>query len=466
VHCIALDLGINVNDFRAPFTRYLSLIHLSNKNDSDALVRAQQAMAKAINSIHFRRRLVKPVQVDKYGLVYRIDLRDFQISRIDDWNKILAAYPYAINYFDKGLFEGQERFINSRAQTQLAFINSDFFVELITRPPFYNDLLGLPNTSQELLAFLEINEAEQVAEEELKRWGIRSGQSEVSFFNRMLEKLEIDDFLGGAVSGGFFWQSFDFGSDVNRSNIFINPFRFLDLNFLQTDKIFIPDAQEYIWTLPNGLQAYYLANAVGDLLEVGDPAVVFDNRNRYPVLGNPLVQGKQPQAGTITMGISCMGCHAVGMRTSFDQVYPTIEGSFNFNNIEVDYAKDIFATDAELSEYFQIHNQTFQRSLGDIGITDADALNPNKEPVYYSAKDFLDDMSVTEFGGELYLNSAEVRSKLIAAVALARKLGLANLQTGKVQRRVFDDNFERILKDFNLGVRVDFSSLIGGGNDP
>ena len=105
-----------------------------------------------------------------------------------------------------------------------------------------------------------------------------------------------------AFRDGAYWKSYDFAGNVGTQNIFNHP---LD---------FTHDGGEVIFNLPNGLQAYYLVNAIGSRLDEA-PINIVSN----PAASDP----------TVRNGISCFGCHTEGMKTFEDQVRSVIESKTN-----------------------------------------------------------------------------------------------------------------------------------------
>ena len=125
-------------------------------------------------------------------------------------------------------------------------------------------------------------------------WRAGFNNSGVSNNNRMVERHAFRD--------GAYWKSYDFAGNVGTQNIFNHP---LD---------FTHDGGEVIFNLPNGLQAYYLVNAIGSRLDEA-PINIVSN----PATSDP----------TVRNGISCFGCHTEGMKTFEDQVRSVIESNTN-----------------------------------------------------------------------------------------------------------------------------------------
>src|SRR5262249_30496715 len=130
----------------------------------------------------------------------------------------------------------------------------------------------------------------EMAEE---KHGIRAGvrSSGVSQNNRALER-HVSTF-------GAYWRSYDFRSNLGDQNIFANPLR---LNAA---------GGEIIFNLPNGLQAYFLADANGRRIDTAPPEIRSGR--------------KQPEGPLIRNGRSGIGCHLAGMKSFRDDVRPAIQ---------------------------------------------------------------------------------------------------------------------------------------------
>src|SRR5262249_46244264 len=83
--------------------------------------------------------------------------------------------------------------------------------------------------------------------------------------------------------------SFDYRSSKGTENIFKDP---IDLH---------PTGGEYLFTLPNGLQGYFIADALGNRLEAAPTDIVTD---------------KFASDKTVRNGLACMRCHDEGMKAA------------------------------------------------------------------------------------------------------------------------------------------------------
>lgn len=471
VLCIALDLAANVDINDAPSIRYLTLVHTANTGNLRELNLARDAMNLVLNSVSFNPRLVPPVAIDKYSTIFRIDLREYGIDEERDWNEaILAEYPYAVEYDDDVYNVAfDELFIEGRTDSERAYLHGDWFAELISTEPFYSAILFDKKVKNErdLLKFLGINEQKQIIDGDFKRIGLQTGTSGVSFYNRIIEKKIVEYSLFGFAYDGLYTQSFDFASDVGFRNIFVNPFRALDLAFIDTNRLFRHDASEHIFQLPSGMLGFFLADGRGDLIGDAQTNLVYDPLNNYPIIASDPANAF---AGNIALGVSCMGCHAAGYRPVSDVLYAAsngggaIEGTAGFSVEEVRYSQNIsFRNNQDIAQTLTQASQTFVASLAKLEVNSATATSPLDQPVYSTVKAFLNDMSLKEAAAELYLTESEMRSLCFHSQATCEAIGLGDPINGRVSRANWDGFFGVLVDDFDLGRAV---KLGGGGIYP
>lgn len=284
------DVGkVNADD--RPFTRYISFAHLLNEgNCAGQLKTYAQALTKLLNSLSLKNSLGFPVAIEGGAAIYRIDLRHFGWSQ-ELWDKIACANPYSVDYKINALAPNAAT-IQLDVESSLFVQPGDSFMHIVSRPPLYHDILGLPETLDQLATELDVDLSADIADEEANDQGIVARgaiyDSLVSFANRMIEWHEVpgDD-------EAYFWLSHDFKNSEDLRDIFAHP---LD---------FTADGGEVIFSLPNGLQAYMIVDQLGNRIDEAPLEVVKDFENAN---------------GPVINGISCMGCHARGMRVRADEL--------------------------------------------------------------------------------------------------------------------------------------------------
>jgi hypothetical protein len=267
------------------FLRYFTLTHLYNAGLSEEELQSfRHGLTKLVNSLSWGKRIVVPKAIDSERTLLRIDLRDYQWNE-KNWETVLGRNPYGI-VFDSTA----ARFITEETRCPLPFVRADWFVAAASRPPLYHDLLQLPGNERELERLLRVDVAENVRQERAVRAGFNS--SGVSRNNRLIERHES----GGTV----YWKSYDFGNNTGRQNLFAHPIGPGD-----DDASFQHDGGEIIFSLPNGLQGYFLTDGKGTRIDKGPTAIVSDPRRPDRAVEN---------------GLSCMSCHARGIIDKADQV--------------------------------------------------------------------------------------------------------------------------------------------------
>ena len=225
-------------------SRYLTLTNYHNYGVSSERMDIYIAgVIKLINSLSWQKRGHIPEIID--GHILRINLHRLDWSE-ELWERIANAYPYNLPNSLSPRFQ-------ELTGSQRPHLRGDWFAQEASRAPLYHDILDLPNTVRELEALLGVDSSENIARGRVARAGFQD--SGVSSNNRLIE-WHLSRF-------GSYWLSYDFQRDSGdgKRNLFHNPLG-------PNRGGFEHDGGEYIWQLPNGLQAYYLSNAAGDRLGV------------------------------------------------------------------------------------------------------------------------------------------------------------------------------------------------------
>ena len=289
----------SLSPFDRTFTRYFTLTHLYNAGESpEALHAYQRALSKLVNSLSWGREVIRPQPIDREETIFYIDLRDYEWEiGTHRWTQIEEVYPYSIEFDAPTQTRLREKLTNLREamECEVPFVHVDWFIATAALPPLYHDILDLPETDRELEARLEVNVVENIRNAAGRRvWRAGFNDSGVSNHNRVVERH--------TSRYGAYWKSYDFAGSVETQNIFTHPLSFEH------------DGGEIIFNLPNGLQAYYLADAGGNRLDAA-PIDIVSN----PAASDP----------TVRNGLSCIGCHTKGMKTFEDQVRASTQQKAN-----------------------------------------------------------------------------------------------------------------------------------------
>ena len=324
---------------------YARIDHLSpDKSQSSELNMVRYGMVKVLNSVSTAPTIVRPVAIDPGKTVYRIDFNEFAqpgaVAR-------LGGAPYA-----------QENLSRIGSAT---VVKGDWLVYVLSRPEVYDYLLRLPQLGTMLDATLRVdyNQAKYV----------NTDRSDVTFNGRVLMRMPIEN---GGKPGGYYWRSYDFGrSDVQQRG-------FNDPRSLRTTSI--PDlvAGEIIYSLPNGMQAYYLVGFgnqhrfdVPAGSGIGSLPVASDMRR--PQDGLTHCVGGKAACGFVINGESCMSCHSAGVNAPTNPVGTT------------------GATLAEMNEYIKQDRARFTGALSEMGFPEV-----SDEPILATCRLFLSDRGISD----------------------------------------------------------------------
>jgi hypothetical protein len=398
------------------YLRYLSIAHLYNAGAPESeLEDYRGGMSKLINSLSRRPEVTPPVAIDPPRTVFRIDLRDYDWTSTT-WVTLVAAYSYNVRTSD-----GDS--ITRISGSPVPYLRGDWFVAKASAPPLYYDILNLPRTVQELERQLGVDADRDLAEEKnVVRAGIRS--SGVSQNNRILERH--------VSQHGAYWKSFDFRNNLDDQNIFRDPLRFKAAG------------SEIIFSLPNGLQAYFLADARGNRLNSAPINIVADRNN--------------PDDPIIHNGRSCMSCHFAGMRPFKDDVRP-VAGSMSPGDVDRDRVLALYAAQDTLDQLTGKDSVRFQTALEKAGARVP--LNANTESISTLSRKFNAELAVTEAAAEAGLEADEFQTRLNASPRLV-SLGFGQLLVsgGGIKRDVWDRQFGDVVRELRLGDYVPAGGVV------
>jgi len=387
------------------FIRYFSLAHLYNAGTPDTdLDSYRAALGKLINSLSWQREITRPAAIDAAQTIFRIDLRDYNWTAAT-WNLLLASYPYSLGAGDASTIE-------RLSGAPVPYVRADWFAAHASVPPLYHDLLGLPRSVAELEAMLGVDSRRDLAEENISRAAVRA--SGVSQNNRLLERH--------ASLYGAYWKSFDFRNSLDQQNVFQNPLSF--------------DAagSEIVFNLPNGLQAYFVADGLGHRISEAPVAIVSDRTN--------------PDDPVIRNGRSCMSCHYDGVRGFRDEVRAVIS-----QNVAAPFDREkalaIYPPQETLDRMIERDRERFRSAVTLAASFVAKA--PQQEPVNALARRFAADLSVEEAAAEVGLDSADFRER-VSRSTLLETLGYGQLLVpgGAIKRDAWDKNFEQLASELRL----------------
>ncbi len=290
---IKTHLG-TLNAFDRSYARYFTMTHLYNAGEPlDVLADYRLALNKLVNSLSWELEIVNPQPIDTEQMIFYIDIRDYDWDKSDAWTELEEVYPYhiAFNAPEQSHLNEKLSSLQLEISSKVPVIHIDWFLANASLPPLYHDILNLPETDFELEQRLGIDVVGNLLNAPGHSvWRAGFSESKVSSNNRVVERH--------TSPYGAYWKSYDFAGSVGRQNIFVHPISF------------IHDGGEVVFSLPNGLQAYYLSNAKSNRLDVAP----------IDIVSNPAASDQR-----VRNGLSCIGCHTEGMKTFEDTVRQAIE---------------------------------------------------------------------------------------------------------------------------------------------
>lgn len=433
---------------RLTSTRYLSFVHLHNAGWCEADIAPQrEALAVLINSLSQDNEISAPQPIDERGLLLRIDTTDYgwtiepQVTLSEDteyyadagkayndrWDMIAGQDPYAIVYMSEaGLAIAED------TGTFFPLLQADAFIDVAARAPLYYDILGIPQRVGKLLtthpdctpgecletklglnllaeALLELADDEDT----VARAGMYD--SAISGFNRVVERHQFPE-----ASNRVLWLTHDFHGRSDAQNVGAHP---LD---------FESDAHAILYTLPNGLQAYMLADAAGNRRNEAPSDIMRDE-----AMPDDLVRG----------AVSCIGCHVGGVLAAVDDVRHDLDNgtsSTAFSDQDKDYIRKLYPTRGAFAELLQLDIARFRSAVEQCGVPS------NGEPVLPAFLKFSEDVDLRRAAAELGLPAQELAMKL---GELSNDLDLLAFG-GAVRRADFTYNFAASVCRLDLEQRT------------
>ena len=435
-----LDDLKSVREVDRQYQRYFTLTHLYNNNEqvSDFEMRLYcAALSKAINSLSWEPELVIPRAINEEQTLFRVDLRDLGWDKRALWREILKLYPYGMTQMHHPDTATKETFlqIEKLSGTPVPAIRGDWFAVRATRPPLYHTLLAIPSTDKELEDKVGVDFLNDFQRNRIRRAGF--AESGVSTANRLLDRHP-------ARLGKYYWKSYDFKKDNSRANLFQFP---LGPNFSGnpfSDFAFSHDGGEQIFGLPNGLQGYMLIDSAGNRIDKGPIEVV---RDRNETAGSP----------EVVNGISCMACHAHGMRQFKDTVRLAVGvfGEVKEKSLELfvapeemdklvtqDEARFMAALQETIGSFLQVAEDR-ERQLRDFA-----------EPITAIAAIYERDMTLTMAAFELGMEDADELKSAIRFNPELKTLGLGALEQGASIQRDYWEDLRHINSPMQKAARI------------
>jgi serine/threonine-protein kinase len=379
--------------------RYVDASALYNARLPSAYLRTlRRAADKVVNAASNRPELVALAEVEGQPTLLRLDLRDYGWTA-EAWDRLVEAYPYAAA--DDGVsFAGILR-EDTKATTPL--VRADWLATNASKGGAYYRLLGAPGSLAKLATWLGTDLDGQLARDEVVRAGYRD--SAVSDQNRVIERHAIRD--------GFLWRSYEFANSVGTLDVLANPLGPtssdgkdapdggrdpIDLaRGLGAAHAFTTDGGEFIFTLPNGMLAFYVVGQDGNRL------------NEAPA-SQKVGAGKR-----LFAGISCMNCHKAGLIMRKDEVRAAAAGA-GLSDDELARVQRLYPAAEAFQAQIDADTAAYRARLTAFGVNPDDA-----DPVHQVELDLGAGLTRARLAAELWTTESELDAALLRALAKSGK---------------------------------------------
>src|SRR5262249_28450626 len=188
---------------------------------------------------------------------------------------------------------------------------------------------------------------------------------------------------------------------------------------------------EVIYSLRNGLQAYALANAAGNVIHVAPIDIV-----------------KDPERGGVRNAISCMQCHSAGIRTDArrDEVLATVRLSQNFDAEAIIALSKVYVDEPTLSALYAKDLRRFESALARLG---QKPTAPRDEPGARLVARFQEFVRLPQAAEEVGVKPEAILGQFRADAGL-RQIA-ADLQVGGLPRASFIKVYRKVAQGAGLG---------------
>jgi len=413
-------------------TRYFSLQVAKNVGASaQALTAQRNAFKKAINSISNRAALITPVAIDTEKLIYRVNLDDIGLSPAEFDQVISDHYPFNNRFADIGTGDSignatRDTNIRGRLVSDVGLIRMDWFNATALLPIPYKKFLRLPNTLAAFEdQFLGEDRLDNIRADDVTRIGFDN--SEVAISNRVLE-------VHNGKNGGFY-VSYDF-TQAKQGQIFSAPLGPVGTNNANRALEFQQDHISVIATLPNGLFAYFLANAQGVAIDKAPIAIL---RN---------AKGPNEFAFALPNGQSCASCHHAGILLHEDTLVSGISGNKQlFGSADLARINRIYQPEAFKQDVAK-DNQRYLSALKTLGISATET-----DPLDVAFRFYSRPMTRNDVMLESGLTEADLKNALFDP-EFSGVLNALNSDTGTIQRSNFQSVLPNLVRKFKQDIQL------------
>jgi mono/diheme cytochrome c family protein len=383
---VAQDIA-SLDDDDQLTARYISLTNRFTAGvcSDSTLDQDRNALFKMLNAFSTSTTVEPPTPINTEETIYRIDLSDYNwdvavdvvdvdgnvVNFADKWEAIAANNPYAVPFVGQDADNAVED-----SGTQFPVMLADSMLDTASIGNLYYALIDVDvqqSLDDFILNVLEIDVVQNLIDEEQVRAG--TTKSRISRQDRVVQRDEIN------ARQGVLWQSFDFQDDQNES-IFESPFDFAE------------GGTEVIFTLPNGMFGFIIADENGAIVEDSD--ILLDtNQNNFRAVTS----------------VSCSDCHAQGLIPVVDEVREIALANARTSGLnadEVEQLRNVYPPAAEFARIVERDSQQFYQNA----LAAADLSLEGDDPLSAVFFRFDRDMRLEDAAGDLGLRPEDLEDDL------------------------------------------------------
>lgn len=360
--------------------RFISLVRFANACASASDLEAyRQGISRLLNSLSWGAQPINPAAVGPSNALIVFKLSD--IGWIDEhWTALARAEPAGIALDLSGLLTAPGA--NSRP------IRGDWLAWAATQPPFYAELLGLPQTLDETYRLLGIRSDNDPAALRNTRAAVKA--SAITRGPRVIERRSVENRT--------LWTAFDMFDLFKDREPLERPLG--GVNGVPEPYQFRADGKRAMFALPNGFLAFMIATIDG---------------RRSDQLGPRLDVEAAHVLGTSTAGLACLGCHSAGPKPFLDVVRPFVSSDKFSGPREIkEQAISIYAANSDWARILDDDGYRYRRATIQAGI-DPDLTIDGLDPLAALARRYVIPVGFTGAAAEAGLSAPQFASALEAA---------------------------------------------------
>lgn len=349
---------------------YIVSTHKSDEGASNRELEAfKRGLDKNVNQLSSARQIILGTPIDQYKTIYRYYLKDLKLNA-DDWRLIEDNDPIDLESFtNRGIL------IKQLTKKRKAWLLADGFVTSSNQAAVYYQLRRLPSTARELFTQLGVEFDQDLIDFEALFVGVVTTSPISLGKNRLLSRHDSND--------GYLWITFDVAlGNANNTNLLQFPL----LKSASGQANFLPNASEFIFTLQNGLDGYFLSDATGKRQNFAPTNIVAHNI-------------KPPQNPEIRIASSCSRCHNAGIIDARDEVLShVVANASNFDLRDVEFVEQFYRDPQPVIE---ADRNEYAASLAKMGISADDPdpislISDNLLERNHTAKSYASFLLLTE----------------------------------------------------------------------